>query len=105
MPCPTVAKVVAVNGSHYYMLKAERRHCPRYILRLRRIERTRHPRLYVAEGAGARAGVAHDHHRGVLLFPALSDAGAASLSANRVKLVLAKYLGSVRIASRAGSLH
>ena len=45
--------------------------------------------LDVAEGASARAGVAHDHEGGVLLLPALADIGAARLLADRDELVLA----------------
>ena len=44
---------------------------------------------HVAEGAGARAGVAHDHEGGVLLRPALADIGAAGLLAHGHQAVLA----------------
>ena len=54
-----------------------------------RIERARQAGLDVAEGAGARAGVAHDHEGGVLLVPALADVGAAGLLADGVQAVLA----------------
>ena len=45
--------------------------------------------LDVAEGAGACAGVAHDHEGGVLLLPALADIRAAGLLAHGVQAVLA----------------
>src|SRR5262249_39528723 len=44
---------------------------------------------HVAEGTGARAGVAHDHEGGVLFLPALADIGAAGLLADRNELVFA----------------
>ena len=49
----------------------------------------RQPGPHVAEGAGARAGVAHDHEGGVLLRPALADIRAAGLLADRDEAVLA----------------
>ena len=47
------------------------------------------PGAHVAEGAGARAGVAEDHEGRVLLRPALADIRAAGLLADRDELVLA----------------
>ena len=52
-----------------------------------RIERARQACFDIAEGAGARAGVAHDHEGGVLLLPALADVRAAGLLAYRVQAV------------------
>ena len=43
----------------------------------------------VAEGAGAGADGAQDHHRRVLLLPALADIGAGRLLADGVELELA----------------
>ena len=51
-------------------------------LGLVRIERPRQAGAHVAEGAGARARVAHDHEGGVALAPALADVGAAGLLAH-----------------------
>ena len=59
------------------------------VLGLVRVERARHAGVDVAEGAGAGAGVAHDHEGGVLLLPALADIGAARFLADRDELVLA----------------
>ena len=53
------------------------------------IERPRQARAHIAERAGARAGVAHDHQRRVPLGPALADVGAAGFLAHRVQAVLA----------------
>ena len=58
-------------------------------VRLARIERAGQAGAHIAEGAGARAGVAHDHEGGVRLLPALADIGAAGLLADRRELVLA----------------
>ena len=44
---------------------------------------------HVAERAGARAGVAHDHHGGVALRPALADVGAGGFLADGDEAVLA----------------
>src|SRR3712207_9475021 len=43
----------------------------------------------VAERTGPRAGVAHDHHGGVALRPALADVRAGRLLADRDEAVLA----------------
>ena len=53
--------------------------------RLVRVDRARQPGLDVAEGAGAGADVAQDHHRGVTLLPALADVGAGRLLAHGVQ--------------------
>ena len=57
--------------------------------RLVGIQRAGQSRLHVAEGAGARAGVAHDHHGGVAMRPAFADIRAGRLLAHRVQIVLA----------------
>src|SRR5580704_16223348 len=55
---------------------------------LGRIERARKAGLDIAEGAGARASVAHDHEGRAFLFPALADVGAARLLADGYEAVL-----------------
>ena len=62
------------------------------MLGLQRIDRARHAGLDVAEGAGARAGVAEDHHRRVLLGPALADIRAGRLLAHRGEVEAAHQL-------------
>src|SRR3546814_17931481 len=52
------------------------------MLRLLRIDRAGHTRLDVAEGAGAGADVAQNHHRRVLLGPALAEIGAGRFLAH-----------------------
>src|SRR3546814_15388703 len=50
------------------------------------------PRLDVAEGAGARAGVTEDHHRRMLFRPAFADVRAGRFLANRMQIELAHQL-------------
>ena len=73
-------------------------------LGLVRIDRARHPGLDVAEGAGPGAGVAQDHHRGVLLGPALADVRAGRLLADRVQPLAVDQPAGVVIAGRGGRL-
>ena len=63
------------------------------------------PVLDVAEGAGPRAGVAHDHHGGVLLGPALTDVGAACFLTHGDKFVGFDDLARLGIHRRARHLH
>ena len=55
----------------------------------------------VAEGAGAGAGVAHDHHGGVALRPALADVGAGGFLADRDEAVGA-HQGAGLVVDRMG---
>jgi hypothetical protein len=50
--------------------------------RLGRVERAGQAGRHVAEGAGAGAGLAHDHHGGVALAPALADIRAGRFLAH-----------------------
>src|ERR1700730_17975720 len=82
MRCPAVVKIVAIDGSNDGMSE------PEFFDRfadtdgLGRIERVRKAGLDIAESAGARAGVAHDHEGCVFFSPALADVGAAGLLAD-----------------------
>src|SRR5437763_12895631 len=71
------------------MRKPELAYRFRDVRRLLGIELTRQACLDVAEGAGARAGVAHDHEGRVLLLPALADIRAARLLADGDEIILA----------------
>ncbi len=79
MRSAAVGEIVAVDAGDDDMREAELGGRLRHVFRLGRVERARQPGLHIAEGAGARAGVAHDHEGGVLLLPALADVGAAGL--------------------------
>ncbi len=99
-----VSEVVAVDRGDDDMLQAQL--CDRFgdILRLVRIERAGHAGLHVAEGAGARARVAHDHEGRVLLLPALADIGAAGLLADRDETVFLHDAMRLGPFGRAGRL-
>ena len=91
-----VGEIVAIDRGDDDMLQASLATRRRHVLGLGRIERLGQPRRHVAEGAGARAGVAHDHHGGVALLPALADVGAGRLLAHRDEAVLAQRRGASR---------
>ena len=84
-----VGEIVAIDRGDHDVGEAELLRRLRDMHGLVRIERARQSGLDVAEGAGARAGVAQDHEGGVLLLPALADVGAAGLLAHGVQAVLA----------------
>ena len=88
----TVSQVVAVDRGDDDMLEP---HCSRRIgdmLRFAGIDLARHAGLDVAEGAGAGADIAQDHHRRVLLGPALANIGAGRLFAHGVEIEVAHQL-------------
>ena len=93
-----VVKIVAVDRGDHHMRQSELGGSVGDMRRLGRIERARQAGLDVAEGAGARARVAHDHERRVLLFPALADIGTAGFLAHRVQAVGAHDLPRLGIA-------
>ena len=84
-----VGQIVAVDAGHDDMLEAELGRGGRDMLGLERIDRARHAGLDVAEGAGAGAGVAKDHHRRVLLGPAFADVRAGRFLAHGGEVELA----------------
>src|SRR5690606_32785602 len=83
-----VGQIVTVDGGDDDVLELKSGYGLRDVLRLFRVERLRQTRAHVAESAGARARVPHDHHGRVLLAPALPDVGAARLLADGVQVVL-----------------
>ncbi len=84
-----VGQVVPVHGGDDHVAEAERRDRTADPDRLVVVERPRVPGRDVAERARAGAGVAHDHHGGVTLRPALADVRAGSLLADGDKALLA----------------
>ncbi|MNV80510.1 hypothetical protein D3C71_1741190 [compost metagenome] len=72
--------------------------------RLFRVQGLRQAGLDVAEGAGARAGVAHDHQGGLLLAPALADVGTGRFFADRHQPLGANNLPGRVVLARAGRL-
>ena len=97
---PAVVEIVAIDRGDDDVGEAKLGGRLGDMRRLGAIKRARYPGLDVAEGAGARAGVAHDHERGVLLLPALADIGATGLLAYRVQAVRPHDLPRLGIARR-----
>ena len=100
MPCPAVGEIVAVDRGDDDVRETELAGRLGDVFRLGRIERAGQPGLDVAEGAGPRAGVAHDHEGGVLLLPALADIRAASFLANGMQAIRAHDTLCVQVARR-----
>ena len=96
MPRAAVGEIVAVDRGDDDVLEAQLGDRLADVRRLVRVERAGQAGLDVAEGAGARAGVAHDHQGGVLLLPALADIGAAGFLADGEQAVLAHDLAACR---------
>ena len=67
------------------------------------VERAGQSGAHIAEGAGAGAGVAHDHEGGVALVPALADIGTARLLADGRELEFAHQAQGLGEHRRAGS--
>ena len=83
MPCPAVVKIIAINGGDHRMGE------PQLLYRLgdagglKGIERAGQARPDIAEGAGPRANVAHDHKGRVFFLPALANVRTARFLADR----------------------
>ena len=98
---PAVGEVVAVDRGDDDVSRAPARRPPRATFSgSAGSSALRQPGRHVAEGAGARAGVAHDHHGGVALRPALADVGAGRLLAHRDEPVLAQDRAASRRTAR-----
>ena len=100
MPRAAIGQIVAVDGGDDHVIEPELGNRLADISRLIWIERTGQPGLHVAERAGARARVAHDHEGRVLLVPALTDVGATGLLAHGVQAVLLDDALRLAIAAR-----
>jgi hypothetical protein len=100
-----VGKIVAIDRGDDHVRQPEL--CDRvgHPLRLGGFKRLRNAGLHVAERAGARAGVPHDHEGRVLLVPALADVRAAGFLADCHKAIVADDLAGVGIAARIRRAH
>ena len=99
-----VGQVVAIDRGDHDVLETELAQRLGQMQGLLRIDAPGQPRLDVAEAAGAGAGVAQDHHRGVALGPALADVGAGRLLAHRVQPLRAHQLAGGVVARRGRRL-
>ena len=102
---PAIGEVVAVHRRDHHVMQAELGHRIGDLGRLVPVEGIGQAGAHVAEGAGPRAGVAHDHEGGVLLLPALADIGAARFLADRDEAVLLHDGAGGVPAGRSGCLH
>ena len=99
-----VGEIVAVDRSDDDMFEAKFFDGLCNVFGLMGVERGRQTGAHIAEGAGAGADFAHDHHRGVLLAPALADVGTARFLANGDEIVLAHDLLGFAVNGRTGRL-
>src|ERR1019366_56271 len=88
MPGPAIVKIIAIDGRDHRMGKSQLLNCSGDAGGLGRIERAGKPRLDVAEGAGPRARIAHDHEGRVLFLPALANVRTARFLADGDEPVL-----------------
>ena len=102
--CPAIGQIVTVHRSHDDMLEPQLGGSGRDMLRLQRIHCARHAGLHIAEGAGAGAGVAKDHHRRVLLGPAFTDVGTRRFLADGGEIEFAHQPPRLMIAFADGRL-
>ena len=105
VPSPAIRQVVAVDRGDHDMSETQPGHGIGHTGRLVRIQSGRLTRAHVAERAGAGTGVAHDHHGGVTLRPALADIRAGGLLANRDQPVLPHEGAGLVINWVGGRLH
>ena len=98
---PAVGEIVAIDGGDDDVVQPEAGDRLGHAFRFGRIERARQAGAHVAEGARARARVAHDRECRVALLPALADVRAARLLAHRMKPVLADDGARLGISGRA----
>lgn len=105
MPRAAVLEVITVHRGNDHMTQAELGHCVRHTLRFVLIERMGQTGGHVAERTGAGADLAHDHHGGMALGPALPNIGAGRFLTHRHELVVAHQLARLMIDRMTGRLH
>ncbi len=77
----------------------------RNVFRLQRINRARHPRLHIAKGASAGAGIAQNHYGRVLLGPALADVRTRRLFTHGRQVQSTHQRAGFGETRRSGCLH
>jgi hypothetical protein len=101
----TIRQVIAIDRGDHNVGQAKFRHGVGDAGGFVGGERAGLARGDVAKGAGTGAGVAHDHHGGVPLRPALADVGAGGLLADRDEAVGAHQRAGLVIDRMSGRLH
>ena len=86
LPGTAIGQIIAIDRGDDDMLKPERAGRFGNMRRLKLVDWPGHTGLDVAKSAGARAGIAQDHHRRVLLAPAFADVGAGRFLANGIEV-------------------
>ena len=86
LPGAAIDQIITIDRRDDDMFEPQRRRRFGNMCGFEKIDWPRHPGLDVAKGTGARAGIAQDHHRGVLLAPAFADVGARRFLADGVEL-------------------
>src|SRR5690606_4946747 len=104
MPGTAIGQIVAIDRSDDDMFEAELFDGLGDVFGFVGVEGGRQAGAHVAEGAGAGADFAHDHHGGVLFRPALADIGAAGFLADGDQPVLADDLLGFAIYGRTRRL-
>ena len=99
-----IGKVVAIDRGNHDVGKSELGNGIGKAGGLGVIQRARSPRFDVAEGAGARAHIPHDHHGGVPRLPAFADVRTPGFDAHGVETVVAHDPASFGVSARARRL-
>src|SRR4029079_12454929 len=99
-----VREIIAVDRGDHDMGESEFRSCFCDAYRFVGIERAGKTGFDIAERAGARASVPHDHEGRVFLFPALADVWTSAFLAHGVQSVFAHNLLGGEVARRDGRL-
>ena len=92
-----VRQVVAIHRRDDYVPQPELGHRVGHPRGLARVQRRRHAGRDVAEGARPSTRLAHDHHGGVALRPALADVGAGRLLAHGREIEAAHQLSGLGV--------
>ena len=90
-----ICEVIPVNRRDDHMVEPEFGNGFRHILRFVLIKRLGDAGTDIAERARAGAGVAHNHHGGVLLRPALTDVRTSGLLTNGDEIIVADDLAGL----------
>ena len=88
MRSTAISQIIAIHAGDHHMAQPKRSNCFCDPARFIRIQRLWNTGRDIAEGTGAGAGLAHDHHGGVALRPAFADIRAGCFFAYRDQFLL-----------------